>query len=113
MEAFTGWSPTSTKVSAVSKAVTFKKLILDGVKKMLKGIALVSEQQKNDADLEISLLERLGLLILIFLRLFNVFRSPKCAETFRLFRVQGATNGPELSSDDSRIYAWRRSRVIL
>jgi hypothetical protein len=80
---------------------------------MLKGIALVSEQQKNDAELEINLMERLGLFMLIFLRLFNFFRSPKCAETFGLFRVQGATNGPELPRADSRIYEWRRSRLIL
>jgi hypothetical protein len=38
------------------------------VEKMLKGIALVSEQQKNDADFEISMMQRLGLFMLIFLR---------------------------------------------
>ena len=36
------------------------------MEKMLKGIALVSEQQKSEANLEISLLEQLGMLIFIF-----------------------------------------------
>ena len=64
MEKSTGWSPTSKKVRF--KRVTVNKSTSGGMEKMLKGIALVSEQQKSEANLEISLLERLGRLIFIF-----------------------------------------------
>ena len=42
------------------------------MEKMLKGIALVSEQQKSEANLEISLLERLGMLIFI-IQYYSIF----------------------------------------
>ena len=110
MERCTGLSKTGRRVS---KLFFEQNLKFSGdEKKMLKGIALVADQQKKEVELEVSLLRRLGSKF-FHSHHFQISRPSERREAPRRLHIHGHGEHGQLPRADSGIHGWRRSRLFL